>query len=146
MHTHEFATLPASDDLIGELLIALLVSLECLLPLKLLSEEGMQQGQSEDYRDGVTAIGVEGAYGYVLDRRPDAEGSVGGKSPGGCRPSEEVGSPVTLHLFLGIQDGELCDTGRILHVPIASRLVQFVGTESGTSCGGVGLYGVAFVE
>ena len=144
--TYEVLTLPLADDDVGELLVARLIGCECLFTFVLLAEERVQECTSYHSRDRRTRIGVEGADGHVVDLRTDAESRIRGQRPGGRRPSEEDGFTMARQLGTWVDDAELCDARRVLHITITPGLIQLVRTQPRTCSRRIGLDRVALIE
>ena len=122
-HAHEVRALAASDHLVRYLVV----------------EKGVDEVPGDDVGRRVAGIGIGGFHPHVIDVRPYAERGVGRQGPGGGGPCEEI----EIVLAHGL---ELHGAGRVLHVAVASRLVELMAAEPGAGCGGIGLYGLAFVE
>ena len=144
--TYEVLTLPLADDDVGELLVARLIGCEGFLSFVLLAEERVQECTGYHSRDRRTRIGVEGADSHVVDLGTDAESCIRGQRPGGRRPSEEDGFTMARQLGTRVDDAELCDACRVLHITIASRLIQLVRAQPRTCSRRIRLDRVALIE
>ena len=58
-HVYKLLPLPFGDDEVRELLVSRLVCLKGFLSFMLLAEEGVQEGASDNRRDGAARVGVE---------------------------------------------------------------------------------------
>ena len=144
-HAHELRTGVLAHDLERDELVAGLVCVEGDA-LGLLVEVRVEQGLGQHGGHLLSRVGVVAPHGHVVDLRADAERGVRRQGPGGRGPCQEAGRSPTLHLGLGVEDAELPDDGRVLHVAVASGLVQLVRREAGSGGRRVGLDGVSLVE
>ena len=148
LHTHEVGSLVAAHNTIGHKLLSLLIfrHLATVGNLALGSQIGAQTSLGQHDGDGLGGVGIISVDSHVVNLRAYAESAVRSQRPGRRRPSEEVGSPPPCHLRFRILHAEQGGARCILHVAVATRLVQFVRREA-SSCGRrIGLNGVALVE
>ena len=144
-HADEIRTLVLAHHAVGDEFVTRLVILQfeiCGLRVEVILHEILGQ----DHRDLLARVTVEGLDGHVVDLRAYAEGRVRGQRPGGRRPGDEVGCTPLGHLGLRIDHLELRHHRRILHVAVATRLVQLVRRETRTGSGGVGLNRVTLIQ
>ncbi len=148
LHAHEVSALVSGYDAIGYQLLALLVlrHLATVRDGSLGGQVGVQTGLGQHQRHLVGGIGVVGLDGHVVNLRPYAECRVGSQCPRRGGPSQEVRCSPACHLGLRVLHLELCSTCGVLHVAIASGLVQLVARQARAGCGRIGLYGVSLVE
>ena len=111
-----------------------------------LVEVVVEQLTSKDNGYRFAVVAVVAFDGNVFDFWANAERRVAGKRPRSCSPSQEVGCAPVSHFRLGVLDFELRNAGGVFDVAVATRLVQFVRTQTGACGGRVGLDGVSFVE
>ena len=116
----------------------------------LLGEVGTQQVLGQDDRLRLVGVGVAALDLHVFDRRAYGQRGVRRQRPRRGGPGQEVKvalDAIEEFLALRVADhAELRRAGRVLHVAVTARLVQFVGRESRSGGGRVGLDGVALVE
>ena len=84
-------------------------------------------------------VGIESAYLDIVEVFADRKCRVGRQGPWGRSPGKDVGIDLSLEFKL------TCDGG-VFYFTVATRLVEFVLTESRAGCGREGLYRIAFVE
>ena len=147
VQTHEVSSLAAPEDF-EWLLIAFLV-LFCL-------EVGGQTAFCQNVDSLFTAIRVLALHRHVVNLGTYAESGVRWECPRGGCPCEDVGIQVVRHLvqqfafafqpFAYIFHEELCGHRRVLHIAVATGLVQFVAGKARSGSRRVGLDGVALVE
>ncbi len=127
----------------------------------LAAEVGVHEVFGQDDVLRLLRIGVEALELHVTDGRTYGQRRVRGQRPRGCGPCQEegvgrigCGQRVALGGARGEEgfapgvahDAELRRAGGVLHVAVASGLVQLVGREARSRGGRVGLDGVALVE
>ena len=93
-----------------------------------------------------TGIGIVGLNGHIGDVRAYTKCCVRGQCPGCSGPRQEVGITKPSHLRLRIENQELSRTGCVLHVAIATRLVQLMGTQTRTRRRRIGLDRITLIE
>ena len=100
----------------------------------------------QDVNGFFAAVGVLALQGHIFYFRSYAQSSIGGQCPWGGGPCQ------CIHLFsFGVEGNlvrylKLSSHCGVLHVPIASRLVQFVAGQTSTCSRAVGLNGISLVE
>ena len=145
LHAFQLGTLVFARDFERNELVARLVCVE-REPFGLLVEMGVEQRLGQHDGHLLARVGVPRAHGHVIEFRTHAEGRVRRQGPRRGGPGEEVGRAPALHSGLGVLDAELSHHGGVLHVAVASRLVQLVGREPRAGGRRIGLDGVALVE
>ena len=118
--------------------------------LHLRSEIGWKQFFGENDRLGLLRVGIEAFHTHVFDVVAHGERRVGGQRPGRRGPCEEVERTLCVieqeFAPLVADDFELRRAGRVLHVAVASRLVELVVAEARTRGRRVRLYRISLVE
>ena len=104
-------------------------------------------GQNDGHRKiGIRIISL---YDIISDIGSYSQGGIGRQSPGCSCPRQNIYRfAVSKQLFgFFVPDYlELGDTSRILYIPVTSRLVQFVCTQTGTCSRRIRLYGITFIK
>ena len=125
LHAHEVGTLVLAHHLVGHELVAGLVVLECKvssLGVEVHAEECLGQ-----YHGHLLArVSVVGLHGHIVYLGAYAERRIGGQCPRCGGPCDEVWCTPLSHLGLGVLHAELTHNGGVLHVAIASGLVELV--------------------
>ena len=101
---------------------------------------------SQDRGHRHTSIGVVGLNSHIGDIRAHTKCRIRGQGPRCSGPRQEIGITKPGHLRLRIKNQELSRTGRVLHVAIATRLVQLMGTQTRTRRRRIGLDRITFIE
>ena len=109
-------------------------------------EVGAQSAFGKYVYSFFTGVWVLSLDGYVVNLRSYAQCGVRWQCPRcGC-PCEYVNLHVGLSLeWRNIGHSKLCRDGCVLHVAVASRLVQLVARKSGAGSWRIWLYGVALI-
>ena len=81
----------------------------------------------EDIDSLLTGVGVSAFYSYIVDFRTHTKGGVGRQRPGSSRPCKEIQRHVRRQSErIAIYYLKLSRTGSILHITIATGLVELV--------------------
>ena len=95
-------------------------------------------------------VWVEASDLHIPDIGANSQCGVRWQCPGGGGPgqNEKFGFHVGKELLRSTVANhfKLSYTGGIFYIAVATRLVQFVRTQSGSGCGRIGLYGITLVE
>ena len=145
VHANEFRTHVGADHFIGhQFVTGLVVGKGKLFCLGV--EHRVEQRLGHNHRYGLAIVFIICAHHAILDAGADAEGCVGGKGPGGCRPCYERRSTPPRHVALGVGDFKLSDTGGVFNIAVAAGLVQLVRAEAGAGRGRIWLDCISFVK
>ena len=145
---HEVGSLVAAYDAVGHKLLALVVVGQFLvvgnqsLGIEICSHASL----CHDDRYLLGIVAVVGFHCHVVNLRAHAEGCVRRQCPRCCGPCHEVGLAPTGPLRTRLLHFKECSDRHVLHVAVATGLVQLVARQSRTCCRAVGLYGIAFIK
>ena len=145
LHAGQVAALVFGYDFPGDEFVARLVGVELQVGSLGVEERGHEY-LCHNHADGRTGIGIVCLYQIIVDIGTYAQRRVGGQSPRRRGPCQEIGLTESRHLGTRIANLELCDTGCILHIAVATGLVELVRAEAGTGSRRIGLNGVSLVE
>ena len=116
----------------------------------LVVEVRRHQGLCQYVYGRLLGVGVHALNADIVDIGTDAECGVRREGPGSSGPCQEVYRQFgTLEQFgrgVVAHDLELRRDGGVLHVAVASGLIELVGTQARSRSGGIGLDGVSLVE
>ena len=121
----------------------------------LVVEIGAETRFCHHHRARLLGVGVLGLNSHVVDFRTNAERGVRWQGPRCCGPGQNIKLLVVgvgfrqniLNKFVfSVSNLELCGAGGVLHVAVATRLVQLVSRKACSRSGRVRLNGVALVE
>ena len=98
-------------------------------------EIGCHTGFGQHNGDWFGAVRVERLDGYIVNFRSYAERRVGSKRPRRRRPGHKIRCAEGRHLRLRVRHTEKSGTGSILHVAVASGLIQLMARQA-RACGG----------
>ena len=146
----EFAALDfAVKNGVGHELVARFVVFERKLR-RLGIEPGTHKRLCQHIDSRGSGVRIEGFHPHVVYVRAHTESSVGRQGPRSCGPGEEIyRQSLTAEKFLGLfvlDEFELHCCGGVLDVPVAARLVEFVGTQARSGSRGIRLDGETLVE
>ena len=140
--TAEVGTLAPPEYLKG-----LFLSFLILLSLEI----GIHAGLSNEIDGLLAAIGVLALEGNVVNAGSHTEGRVAGQCPGRGGPGQDIDGQLSGILkgtgrLRHVEHAELGRHRGVLHIAVATGLVQLVGRKSRTSGRTVGLDGISLVE
>ncbi len=130
VHAHEVAARVARHDFIVSLVL----------------EISAQARLCHDGGHRLPSVGILRLHRYIGDFGTHAQGSVRGQRPGRGGPGKQHRLAMSAELRQGVDNLKLSSDGRILHVAVATGLVQLVRAETRAGSGTVGLNGVALIE
>ena len=127
-HTDKIGSLVTAYDAIRNELFASIVfrHLATVSNSTLDRQIGIQTCFSQYQRHLVGCVRIICLNSHIVNLRAYAKGRVGSKRPRCSRPGEEIRSTPLCHLGFWVLHLELCRTSRILHITIATWLVQLV--------------------
>ena len=148
LHTHEVGTLITGHDAIGNQLFATRIfgHIATIGNGTLCGQIGIQTSLGEHQCYLVGSIRIIGLHSDIVDFGTYAECRISSQRPRCRRPGKEIRCTPLCHLGLRILHLELCGTGGVLHVTIATRLVQLVRRQARTGSRAIGLNGVALIK
>ena len=147
VHSLEFCTLEVAGNAPwAHLLLLVKRSQLALLALLPRLQVSLDEVLSHNDGDRLTIIEIVCLNRNVVDLRTNAERNIRRQSPRSCSPCHEVRLAPLCPLFLRIADEELNGSCQVLHVAIATGLVELVRRQSGTCSRRVRLNGVALVQ
>jgi len=146
--TFEFRTFEFSDFPIGNQFVSCLIIFQGQT-----FGFGIEIGTEPVFgqNDGHRKIGIRiiSLYDIISDIGSYSQGGIGRQSPGCSCPRQDIYRFAVGKQLFGffVPDYlELGDTSRILYIPVTSRLVQFVCTQTGTCSRRIRLYGITFIK
>ena len=145
VHTGQFRTFPLAYNLKRNQFIARLVIGQCQTG-SLRIEMCIQQIFRQHNRHRHTRVRIEGLNGHIREIRAHTKRRVRRQCPGSGRPCQEERFAELRHLRFRVEDAELRRASRVLHVAIATRLVQLVRAKARSGGRRIRLYGVSFIE
>ena len=127
LHSFEFCTHKVACNLPRNHLVTLLVAVQVGI-FSCLVEISRKACFSHDHGNWLTCIRIVALYADIFYFWSNAESAIGRQCPRGRCPCEEIGcAPLFLKFdILKLLDLELCRTRCVLHITVASRLVQFM--------------------
>ena len=143
--THKVLALDGGDDFVGHQLVAGFVIIKRNF-LGFGVEHTVHQCLGHGGGDGFAGVGVVGAHDGVADVGANAQCGVRRESPGGGGPGQHARFAPAFHGGDGVKQCELRGAGGVLHVAVATGLIELVRAQTGACGRRIGLDGVAFVE
>ena len=125
VHAYEVCTLQFGNDFVGDYLVARLIVGKCEFGTFCL-QVSVQTALCHYRRHRTCRIGVVGLYHHIVDSGTYAERGVRGKRPGRCCPRKEHGRSPCAPSLGSVGDFKLCGHRSVLHIAVATGLVQFV--------------------
>ena len=150
-HPFQFFSGPGIADFIGDIFLSGFIGIQ-RQGVFLRREVFPEQVAGQDDRDGLVGVGIECLHLHIGYFGANGQGGIGREGPGGGGPGQEENIPVCSIVFeekFGdfIADHfELGGNCIVFHLAVASRLIELVGTQSGTSGRRVWLNGITLVQ
>ena len=148
LHAHEVGTFIATHYTVRQEFLTFLIFRHLATVGNLSSRIEISRhagiGQNNCYL--LSRIRIIGLKGYIVNLRAYTECGVGSQGPRRGSPSHEEGRAPTRHFGLRVLHAEECRAGGVLHVAVATWLVQLMARQASTGSGAIGLNGVALIE
>ena len=110
----------------------------------------VHQGLGDDIDGRLSAVRIERKHPYIVYRRPHAQCCIRRQSPWSSSPCDKAYRNIPVFIekirYPVPDDFKLHDRSGILHVTIASGLVQFMRTQACARSRRIRLYGVTFIQ
>ena len=125
VHAYEVCTLHFGNHFVGDYLVARLVVGKCDFCAFSL-QVSVEAALCNHGRYGSSGVGVVSLHHDIVNRGTYAERGVRGKRPGRCCPRKEHGRSPCAPSLGSVGDFKLCGHRSVLHIAVATGLVQFV--------------------